>query len=276
MKIFPEQTTLAAGFEIEGIGLHKGLPVKMRIEPAAADAGVVFDLNGEKILADHAHAVVSARNTTIASGSGAQIHTVEHILSAFYGMGVDNATVYLDSEEPPALDGSAGPIAAAIAEAGITRLDKPARTLNLREPFVIGEKGALVFFLPAPAFKATYILDYQHPMIGTQAADFEQVISDYAAEVANARTFGMIEEVDALKNAGLALGGSVENAVVIYPDRYSSDLRFKNEFARHKLLDLIGDVSLIGARLNAHCLGVRSGHALNIKAIRGVLAEAII
>ena len=261
------QTTLASGIELEGIGLHKGRPVKMRIEPAPPDTGVVFDLNGEKIPANYAYAVVSARNTTLTSGTGTEIYTVEHVLSALYGMGVDNALIFLDSDEPPALDGSAGRIASAIHTAGIATLDRPASALVLSSPVVVHEKGASVIFLPSPHFQAAYILDHTHPMIGTQAAFFNALGSTYSADVAPARTFGLFDEVEALYAAGLALGGSIDNAVVVHQDRYSSALRFDNEFARHKLLDLIGDVSLIGKRLCARCIGIRSGHALNIKAV---------
>ncbi|MFA6448418.1 MAG: UDP-3-O-acyl-N-acetylglucosamine deacetylase [bacterium] len=268
-----QQTTLAGALEFAGTGLHKGCPVSLRIEPAPADAGVSFELNGTLIPATVLNASVTARNTELTDGGATTIHTVEHVLSALYGMGVDNARVILDAQEPPAHDGSAERFAKAINDAGIVSLEAPRDVLELAAPLLFQDRGASVLFLPADGFRATYILDHPHRMVGRQAADFRGGRREYIEDVAAARTFGLIEEVDALRAAGLALGGSTENAIVVYPDSYSSPLRFDNEFARHKLLDLIGDISLIGRPMNAHCIGIKSGHAVNIKSVKRLFEE---
>jgi len=264
------QTTLSGSIEFKGIGLHKGLPVSLKIEPADAGTGIVFEVSGVRIPAVVSNAVVSARNTEL-SANGKSIYTVEHILSALNGMGVDNARVILDAEEPPALDGSAAPLALAIRNTGITELSEPREFLKPEEPVICGEGGAFVIFLPASSFRATYILDYSHPLVGRQIADCGDGADEYLASVAPARTFGLIEEVETLRKNSLALGGSTENAVVVYPDSYSSPLRFEDEFARHKLLDLRGDLALLGRRLIAHCIATRSGHALNVKSVHKLI-----
>ncbi len=264
------QTTLSGAIEFSGIGLHKGLPVSLSIEPAGVGTGIVFEVCGVRIPAVVSNAVVSARNTELRA-NGKSIYTVEHILSALHGMGVDNARVILDAEEPPAFDGSAGPLAESIHNMGITELSAPREFVRPDEPVICGDGYSFVVFLPSPSFRATYVLEHSHPLVGRQVADCGDGPEEYLTTVAPARTFGLIEEVETLRKNSLALGGSTENAVVVYPDAYSSPLRFEDEFARHKLLDLRGDLALLGRRLVAHCIGIRSGHALNIKSIRKII-----
>lgn len=267
------QTTIVEPLVFNGIGLHTGQTAHLRLEPADADSGLWFELAGQSIAASASYVSATARNTELTSGEVA-IHTVEHVLSALNGMGVDNVRIVLNTGEPPALDGSSGPIASAIARAGRRILSKPRKYASIAEPIVVNEKDAVLLFLPSDNFKATYILDYDHPMVGRQSAHFGGDADEYLSGIAPARTFGFIEEVEALRRAGLALGGSTDNAVVVYPDHCSSALRFKNEFARHKLLDLIGDMCLLGHRLKAHCIGIRSGHSLNISGVKEIARMA--
>jgi len=267
------QTTLAKQIKFEGAGLHGGKEVRMSIEPAGGGRGIVFAVSGAEIPARVENVKSTARRTELSAG-GQSVHTVEHVLSALTGMGVDNATVVMDAPEPPALDGSAREIAEAISETGLAETDARVEFLEPAEPIVTGTGDSFVTVLPSKRFQATFILGYDHPMISMQAAHFGGDSEEYLKEVAPARTYGFIEEVEALREAGLALGGSEENAIVIYPDRYSAELRFENEFARHKLLDLVGDAGLAWpARPRAHFIGVRSGHGLNVEAVRMLLSS---
>jgi UDP-3-O-[3-hydroxymyristoyl] N-acetylglucosamine deacetylase len=266
-----KQTTLAGRLEFEGTGLHTGRSVKMAIEPAPAGTGYVFIRNGVEIPALIKNVSSTSRNTEITAG-GETVHTVEHVLSALYSMGVDNAAITLDAPEPPALDGSALPIALAISETGTTTLDKPVKFLIPDKPFMVGEGGSYVTCILADTFHAIYCLEYSHPMIGQQISRFDGTPGEYLSSIAPARTFGLIEEVESLKKDGLALGGSEENAVVVFQDRLSSELRFPDEFARHKLLDMTGDLALAGClRPKALFIGMKSGHKLNAEAVRRLL-----
>jgi UDP-3-O-[3-hydroxymyristoyl] N-acetylglucosamine deacetylase len=267
------QTTIGKTVEFEGVGLHGGKAVHMQIAPADADYGIVFEMGGEKIPACVANVSSTVRNTGLSNGR-ATVHTVEHVLSALYGMGVDNARIIMDADEPPALDGSSSLFAEVLSRAGTRELGKAVKIISLREPVLIQERDAIVLFMPSANFRALYVLDHPHPLIGRETALFDGDPNEYRVEIAPARTFGLIEEVEGLRKAGLALGGSAENAVVVYPDRYSSELRFPSEFARHKLLDLIGDLSLLGCRLKAHCASIRGGHAINVKAVKEIAGLA--
>ncbi|HOO55757.1 MAG TPA: UDP-3-O-acyl-N-acetylglucosamine deacetylase [bacterium] len=267
-----KQTTIARSASFRGIGLHTGREVSMRIEPSEAGTGIFFEYSGAQIRASIENAVVSPRNTELKSGD-VTLFTVEHVLAALFGMGVDNARVVLDAPEPPVLDGSALGFATVIKESGIVSLESELNRVPVEKPLIFSENGATILFLPSDVLKMTYFLDHPHEMIGRQSADYVHSESMFLDRIAPARTFGLIEEVEALHNAGLALGGSLENAVVVYPDRYSSELRFENEFARHKLLDMIGDMSLMGRGFSAHCVGIKSGHASNIKSLKTVFGQ---
>lgn len=270
------QTTLSAEARIQGAGLHTGAPATLVLKPAPADTGVVFLTQGERIPATVAHAALhAARNTTLSSGN-ATLHTVEHVLAALSGMGVDNAFVELDAPEPPAMDGSALPLARAIQSAGAADLDKDADYLVIEKPVFVEDPGrAAAAALPHNGFRVTVFIGYDHPLCRTQSFDAEITPERFFAACAPARTYGFIEEVDALRRAGLALGGSEQNAVVIYPDRFSSELRFDNELAAHKALDMIGDLALAGRRLRGHFIGYRPGHALNARLVRAILESSL-
>lgn len=240
----------------------------MSIEPAPPEHGIKFSYSGSIIKASSGNLGGTARNTGLTDGK-VSLHTVEHVISALIGMNVDNALVIMDGPEPPAMDGSAREYALAIQESGLMDSGVPARLLEAQRPVFVASDGASVTWIPGGPFEVVYVLEFDHLLVGNQAIRFNGGPDKYLTEIAPARTFGFIEEVEKLREAGLALGGSEENAVVVYPDRLSSDLRFPDEFARHKLLDLIGDIGLLyNARPTGMFIGVRSGHALNARLVQ--------
>ncbi|HOY64308.1 MAG TPA: UDP-3-O-acyl-N-acetylglucosamine deacetylase [bacterium] len=261
------QTTIANPIEFDGVGLHTGAVCSLRILPSGPGEGVVFAHRGRRVRAGAESAVQAARNTVVSDGV-ISLHTIEHVMSALYCMGIDNAEIEMSADEPPALDGGAEPYAAGIRRAGLKELDATREYLTIAKKTTIEKGRSRVTAEPFDGFVVEYEMEYEHPMIGIQSARFEGGADEYLREIAPARTFGLSEEVEALRAAGLALGGSEFNAVVVYPDSYSSPLRFDNEFARHKLLDLTGDLALAGRRLRGRFKGERSGHALNVELVR--------
>lgn len=240
--------TLSAPVIVRGVGIHTGAAGAVTIRPAAPGAGVSFRLAGGVVLPASAQRVTDTARCTVLGEDGAFVSTVEHLLSAFYGLNVTDADVEVDGPELPILDGSALPWVEAMQSAGLKdSAAAPAVSAPILDtPLVVtGRGGSFLAAYPAEALRLTVATSFEHPLAGTQVARFEpEHGGDYAREVAPARTFGFIEEVEALRAAGLAQGGSFENALVIYPDHYSSPLRFPGELAYHKLLDVLGDLFL--------------------------------
>ncbi|OGS32725.1 MAG: UDP-3-O-[3-hydroxymyristoyl] N-acetylglucosamine deacetylase [Elusimicrobia bacterium RIFOXYA2_FULL_53_38] len=246
--------TLTNNAVMAGIGLHKGRPSVVTFMPAAGPTGIRFfkpDLTGP-IQASLENIATTVRGTNLSDGARI-IYTVEHVLSACAGLGIDDMDIALEGEEPPAADGSALPFAKALASAGLREKPEQERSLLILEK-TVGYSFEEVYYRaspsPSPRFKMTYA--HPHPLIGVQTFETTLTPKNYLKEVAPARTFGFKSEIAGLKAAGLALGGSLENAVVIDEDAFLSSegaLRFPNEFARHKLLDLIGDLALTGMAL---------------------------
>lgn len=262
------RVTLAAPSRVfEGVGLHSGAGASVCFQPAPAGAGLCFRdrRSGQEIPARAANVTDTSRCTRLGL-NGVEVQTVEHALSALAGLGVDDAVVETGGGELPAGDGSAAPFVALIQGAGLREQQGVAvHPLRLTQPVTVSAGGATLVALPAERFTLAVVLDYpRHPYLGTLAAVFDAA-GDYAAEVAPARTFGFLSEIEALRALGLGLGASRENAVVLGEDRYETPLRFANELARHKLLDLMGDLSLIGRPLLAQVIAVRPGHALNVR-----------
>jgi len=260
--------TIAAPVRVEGIGIHTGEATSVTLLPSSPGAGISFRSEGRFIPAVAASVTDTSRCTVLGT-DGVTISTVEHLLSALAGLGITDIIAEVDGSEIPIGDGSAQTWVDSLRRAGIREEAMAGKLpVALREPFLVaGKGGAFIAAYPADAFRATFIIAFDHPLVGTQAARFEPARGDdYARDIAPARTFGFIEEVEALRAAGLARGGSLDNAIVIYPDRYSTPLRFDNELARHKLLDLIGDLSLSGAGAwpTADIIAVKSSHRLNV------------
>jgi UDP-3-O-[3-hydroxymyristoyl] N-acetylglucosamine deacetylase len=261
--------TIAAPVTVEGVGIHTGQTARVALLPASPGAGISFRKAGQSIPAIAANVTDTSRCTVLGT-SGTTVSTVEHLLSALVGLGVTDVVVEVDGAEIPVGDGSAQVWVDALRRAGMREETTAGARLPtaLHEPLLVaGKGGAFIAAYPADSFRTTFVIAFDHPLVGTQAARFEPARGDdYARDIAPARTFGFIEEVEALRAAGLARGGSLDNAIVIYPDRYSAPLRFDNELARHKLLDLIGDLSLsvAGALPAADIIAVKSSHRLNV------------
>ena len=273
MSVRLRQTLARPSVVLSGAGLHSGAGASVRLLPAMAGTGLVFrrQTDGQEIPALAANVFETSRCTRLKLG-GFEVQTVEHILSALAGLGVDDAVVEIDGPEVPAMDGSAAPFAAAILDAGLREQSGTAAPLTLTQSVFVSERGCTIVGLPSDKLSLTVVLDYpRQAYLGTQAAVFDGA-GDYTAQIAPARTYGFLSEIEALRAAGLGLGASFENAVVLGDAKYETPLRFPNELARHKILDLIGDLALVGRPVCAEIIAVKPGHTLNVRLAR-LLAE---
>jgi len=272
------QRTLAGPIEFSGIGLHTGEQASLRVLPAPAGKGIVFrrvDLDNFELRADVASVARVAYATTLMS-RGVWISTVEHLLSALYGTGIDNAYIELDNFEVPILDGSAFPYTEAIARAGIVRQRTPRQYIRITKPFVLREGDKTLGIYPSDTFTVKYDIDFPHPLIGKQSLDVQLTGMNYAQKIAPARTFGFYHEVEKLQASGLIRGGSLENAIVLTEKGMLNDtsLRFPDEFVRHKTLDLLGDFALIGQPVLGNLVANRAGHALHTRFVAELLESS--
>ena len=277
MSLRSRYTLAAPTSVLSGVGLHSGKSVSVRVLPGPPISGIVLrDWDSGQEIPALAVNVVDTSRCTILGVAGWTVQTVEHLLSALAGAGVDDAVVETRGGEMPAVDGSAAPFLALILEAGVIKHDGERQALRLSRPYLLADKdGSTLFALPSPDFHATVVLDYpKQPWIGTQAAVFDSAHDDYAGHVAPARTYGFLAEIAWLQDRGLALGASRENGIALRDDGYDTPLRFDNELARHKLLDLIGDLSLVGHLLAARVVAIKPSHALNCRFARLMAAEA--
>lgn len=272
----PKQKTIKDSVGYQGIGLHKGQPVQLVFRPAPLNTGVVFirtDLPDNPAIPAQVEWVVDTTRGTTLGKDQVEIHTVEHVLAAVAGLGINNLLIEMDSIEPPAADGSARPFLEALQLAEIVEQDQPCQTLVLKKAIWIKEQDKFIVALPADCFQLSFTLVYDHPAIKTQFAEYNIEASTFAEEIAGARTFGFLKEVEKLKSMGLALGGNLDNAIVLGDQEPLSPLRFPDEFVRHKILDLVGDLSLIGQPLQAHIIAVKSGHSLNTRLAKIIKQE---
>jgi UDP-3-O-[3-hydroxymyristoyl] N-acetylglucosamine deacetylase len=274
------QRTIAEKVGCAGVGLHSGATVELTLNPARAGSGIVF----ERV--DLAHPVAiqarpeSVRSTCYATTLGrgdATVSTVEHLLAALYGMGIDNARIEVRGPEIPVMDGSAASFAYLIRQAGVFEQDLPRRVLRVRRPIELRDGARRIRVEPARSLRVSYSVDFAHPVVGRQAlSDVELVNGSFEAEVCRARTFGFLQEVEALWRSGLARGGSLENTVVLDDGGVMNPegLRFPDEFVRHKALDLIGDLALLGMPLAGHVIVERGGHALHQRLVAELARRA--
>jgi UDP-3-O-[3-hydroxymyristoyl] N-acetylglucosamine deacetylase len=258
------QRTVADIVKLEGKGLHGGEGSTVIIHPAGPDKGIIFKGSHGSIHGIATNVIDTSRGTTIGV-NGTRVRTIEHLMAALRGRGIDNAVVEVIGSETPALDGSALPYVKALDAVGQIELELPRRPIELTEPVVVRLNGSFIAAVPAPTLRITYVMNYDHPMIGSQVATYELSERDFGSQIAPARTFALYEEVRELLENDLARGGTVDNAIVVWRDRMSSRLRFRDELVRHKVLDLIGDLSLAGGLVHADIVAVKSGHALNVK-----------
>jgi UDP-3-O-[3-hydroxymyristoyl] N-acetylglucosamine deacetylase len=267
-----EQHTLREALAFEGVGLHTGAAASVRILPQAAQTGLRFSLGGRAPFPATTDYVVDTRRATVLGDGHGTVSTVEHVLSALFGMGVDNALIEVDGPEIPVLDGSAAVFADAILAAGLTAQGTPRARLRLDAPLVFAEGDAVLVASPAPAdalgdgFRLRFAVEFQAP-VGAQYFDATIDAAAYRRDIAQARTFGYLHEVEALRSAGLARGGSLDNALVFGPEGPLTPLRWPNEVVRHKALDLIGDFALLGAWPAFEIIAIKSGHRLHASAV---------
>lgn len=270
------QQTLANSVSCAGVGLHSGQPVTLSLRPAPPDTGIVFvNRNGHAgaSLAASVEHLVATELCTAISGHGFQVKTIEHILAALAGLNVDNAYVEVDAGEAPVMDGSSAPFVRMIRSAGIIHQNRSQSFLKLTRPLEVVDGSKRIRIEPSATPRITYSIQYDHPLIQTQAYSYEYSADAFASEIAEARTFGFLQEVEALWARGLGRGGNLDNTVVLSQDGVlnESGLRFPNEFVRHKVLDLIGDFSLLGLPFIGHLIADRSGHALHTRLVKQIL-----
>ncbi|HEY7241913.1 MAG TPA: UDP-3-O-acyl-N-acetylglucosamine deacetylase [Burkholderiales bacterium] len=275
------QRTLKSFISASGVGLHTGRKVRITLRPAPPDAGIVFrriDLDPAVDIPARAELVGEARLASTLVQGDVKVHTVEHLMSALGGLGVDNVVVEIDAAELPIMDGSASPYVLLAQQAGVEEQAAPKRFLRVKRRVDVVEGDKWARLEPYDGYRLSFSIDFRHPVIErtTQAVTVDFADSSYLKEIARARTFGFMHEVEQLRDAGLIMGGALDNAVVL--DEYrvlnSDGLRFADEFIRHKLLDAVGDLYLLGKPLLAAYSAHKSGHALNNKLLRAVLADS--
>jgi UDP-3-O-[3-hydroxymyristoyl] N-acetylglucosamine deacetylase len=275
MFLFQEQTIRSA-VDCSGIGLHSGAPVKLRILPAPSGTGIVFrrtDLDGFEVEAISRN-VARVSYATSLMKKGVLISTTEHLLSAFVGMGIDNAIVELDNLELPILDGSARPFVDLIRRAGVRKQRRPRTYIRILSPVEVREGKKFIAVYPADRFSISYTIDFPHPMIGRESLAIELTNGHYVSSIAPARTFGFLHEAEAMRQQGLIRGASPENALVLTREGLTNPpLRFEDEFVRHKILDLIGDLALIGHQILGNVVADRAGHAMHTALVSRLLRD---
>jgi UDP-3-O-[3-hydroxymyristoyl] N-acetylglucosamine deacetylase len=274
------QRTLKSLIGATGVGLHTGQKVRLTLRPAPVDTGIIFrrvDLAPPVDIPARADLVGDTRLASCLVREGVRISTVEHLMSAFGGLGVDNAYVDIDAPELPIMDGSASPFVLLVQQAGIEEQAAPKRFLRVKRRVEVREGDKWARLDPHEGFKLLFSIEFKHPVIerSTQSVSVDFAETSYLKEIARARTFGFMHEVEDLRESGLALGGGLENAVVLDEFRVlnAEGLRFADEFIRHKLLDAVGDLYLIGRPLLGAFSAHKSGHGLNNKLVRAMLAD---
>ena len=271
------QTTLAGEISLTGTGVHSGAPVSIVLCPADGDTGIRFLLsNGTEIVADQGSVTGVTLSTVLGDGNGAAVATVEHLLAALHGLGIDNALIEIDNPEVPIMDGSASCFVEAIDEAGLAELDSPRRFLKVLKPVRVEDGTAYGELTPHNGFHLDVEIEFDTPVIGTQRIEIDLNPGSFRREPARARTFGFMKDVERLWASGLALGASLENTVAIGDDRVINreGLRFSDEFVRHKALDAVGDLALAGAPILGAFRSHRGGHRLNTLVLKALFADA--
>lgn len=275
------QRTLAQPVTAKGIGLHSGVPVTLSLKPAPADHGIVFrrvDLDPPQDIRSRAGAVGDTRMASTISQGEAKVATVEHLMSALSGLGIDNAVVEVDAAEIPIMDGSAASFVYLLRSAGVQEQSAPKRFVEVVKPIEVREGEKWARLEPFFGFRLQFTIDFRHPAVDTtgQQVHIDFANTSFVDDISRARTFGFMSDVDMLRSKGLALGGSLDNAIVMDEVRVLNPgaLRQPNEFAMHKALDAIGDLYLLGNPLMASYTAFKSGHALNNQLLRALMADS--
>ena len=275
------QTTIKSRVSLEGFGVHSGRPVSVSFHPADPDTGIVFVHSDHNGATREIRALVSEIGATdlctaLGDPSGHHVGTVEHVMAALFGLGIDNVAIEVEGDEMPILDGSAAGFVEAIDQAGVETLDVKRRYIRVTKPVRIDSGASFAEFMPYDGTRFEVEIDFESPAIGRQSFDADIDAGTFRRDIARARTFGFMKDVERLWAAGHALGSSLENSVVIGDDSRvinMEGLRFKNEFVRHKLLDAMGDLALAGARFIGCYRSYRGGHRLNAAALRHLLSD---
>jgi UDP-3-O-[3-hydroxymyristoyl] N-acetylglucosamine deacetylase len=271
------ETTLQRTVEARGVGLHSGVPVSIRVRPAPADNGIVFlrtDLNSFPIAASWRH-VARVSYATSLMRQGVLISTTEHLLSTFYSLGIDNAFIEIDNLEVPIMDGSGQPFVDLVREAGVKELRRRRRYLRIRRTITVEDKGKRISIIPDDCFRLTCDVEYPSP-VGRQGIEMEVTPENYTSRIAPARTFGFETDLEQMRNMGLIRGATLENAVCFTAAGALNPggLRFADECCRHKALDLIGDLALLGRPLLGHVIAERAGHAMHTALVSKIMSDA--
>lgn len=275
-----KQRTIAKEVSLKGIGLHTGKKVNLTFKPAAVNNGIQFvrtdlpDKPAIKVSVEHLCPKSGSLRFSYLDKDGIQVYTIEHLLAALYGMGIDNLDIEIDSKEVPGLDGSSLEFLEVLTKAGIVEQEKERQYWQIKEPVCVEDDSATIVALPAQELKISYTLDYNHPFLNS---DFLRIIINpdtFKTELASARTFCLEEEVEELKKQGLGKGGNYENALVVGEKGViNNKLRYADEFIRHKILDLLGDLYILGQPLKAHIIALKSGHSLNMKLVKRIVGQ---
>ena len=265
-----KQKTIKKSVEVSGLGLHTGEITTLKFFPAEENTGVRFrraDLGGIEIPAVVQTVIDTQRSTTIGVSREALIWTVEHILASVYCLGITNLIIEARAPETPLLDGSAHGVVAALLAAEIVEQNADTKTIEITKPIFVEQGDATILAVPCDTYKISYTMSYPHPVIGDQFKEIEITQENFVNEICNCRTFALYSELEELLQRGLIKGGSLDNAIIITDNAILSKegLRFKNEFVRHKIMDIVGDLSLIGCRIKGHIISIKSGHNCNVK-----------
>ncbi len=277
------QKTLSAPVVLEGIGLHTGHMIRMDLHPAGAGFGIVFrrtdlgdvPINVTDIPARYDHVGDTMLSTVIRNEAGTSIGTVEHLMAALSGLGVDNVFIEINGPEIPVMDGSSQVFVETIEAIGLKTLNASRRAIRILKPVVVEDGLKKAALLPGEGFKLAFEIDFDNPVIGRQTIEADFMDPAFSDDILRARTFGLLKDVEAMWGAGLGLGGSLDNTVVVDGDRVLNEegLRFDDEFVRHKVLDAVGDLALAGAPLIGRYEGMRAGHAMNNRVLRALFAD---
>lgn len=271
-----QEQTIRSAVECKGIGLHSGAPVHLKILPAPSGSGIIFrrsDLDDFEIEATGRN-VARVSYATSLMKKGVLISTTEHLLSAFVGTGIDNAIVELDNLELPILDGSARPFVEMIQKAGIRKQRRPRSYMRIRREIELQEGNKFIGVYPADSYSVSYTIDFPHALIGRETFRVDLSDGNYLREIAPARTFGFLYEAEAMRQQGLIRGASTDNAIVLTPDGLMNPpLRYADEFVRHKVLDLIGDLALVGKQILGNIVADRAGHAMHTALVSRLLRD---
>ena len=275
-----KQRTLQSDIRATGVGLHSGDKVSLHLRPAPADTGIVFRRKDLTPVVEVPAVAALVKDTTLCTAldqDGVRVATIEHLMSAFSGLGIDNCFVELSSPEVPIMDGSAGPFVFLIQSAGIVEQDAAKRMIRIKNPVTVGDGDKWARFEPYEGFKVDFAIEFDHPVFanGVQSTCVDFGRTSYVREVSRARTFGFMRDIEYLRSHNLALGGSLDNAIVLdeYQVLNEDGLRYDDEFVRHKILDAIGDLYLMGHSIVGAYTGYKSGHALNNQLALALLAD---